>query len=319
MEKAVSQIGIDPLEYFSLPPRRTIEVDNTSRGNGPVTIYDFLEAPAHYTETFGLQWNKYRDVQIDRFNGTQGSYRHLQLFAQGDLSVFQEATCLEIGSGAGRFTDYLVDLCKRVITVEPSQALTVNAALGAPNLIAAHADLFQIPVRREKIDVVFCRGVTQHTSDTQAAIRRLFDYAKPGGIVLFDVYPLRWYTPFVTKYWLRPFLRHIKPASFMKLAERWVPKLLRFKKRYITSCLPDNVWGRNIGSQIVPVADFTQTLNSKDEETRMLWSILDTVDMYTPRYDRPMTYGSILRTLNAVGAKNILANKSSFCFRAVAP
>jgi len=58
--------------------------------------------------SFGLQWKKYRDVQIDRLNGTRGSYNHLQTFAQGDLSIFNNATCLEIGSGAGRFTDYLV-------------------------------------------------------------------------------------------------------------------------------------------------------------------------------------------------------------------
>ena len=48
-----------------------------------------------------------------------------------DVRVDDHATCMEIGSGAGRFTDYLVDLCKTVITIEPSQALTVNAALGA--------------------------------------------------------------------------------------------------------------------------------------------------------------------------------------------
>jgi len=306
------------LEYFSAKPKRVTRVDETSRGGGLASIYDFLDEPMHYAATFGLQWKKYRDVQIDRLNSTRGSYNHLQTFAQGDLSVFKNTTCLEIGSGAGRFTDYLVDLCKTVITIEPSQALTVNAALGAPNLIAAHADLFHVPIRREKIDVVFCRGVTQHTRDPKAAIQRLFDYVRPGGIVLFDVYAFRWYTPLVTKYWLRPYLRHIDPVRFTNLAERLVPKLLRFKSRFVTPLLPNNLWGRNFGSQVIPIADFT-SVKELDPQQQLLWSVLDTVDMYTPRYDRPMTFRSIVDTLKRIGARDIQANKSSFCFRAVAP
>ena len=309
-------MALDPREYFLEEPSRVAVVDDPSRGGGPVTIYDFLGQTAHYTSSFGLQWKKYRDVQIDRLNGTRGSYNHLQSFAQGDLSVFEDVTCLEIGSGAGRFTDYLVDLCKTVITIEPSQALTVNAALGASNLLPAHADLFQVPIRRGKVDVVFCRGVTQHTSDTKAAVRRLFDYARPGGLVMFDVYPLRWYTPFVTKYWLRPFLRHINSARFTNWAERWVPRLLEVKTR-VNEVLPDTILGRNIANQIIPIADFTRS-NSMTKEQQIMWSILDTVDMYTPRYDRPLTFRTILNTLDEIGAKEIKADKSSFCFKAIA-
>jgi SAM-dependent methyltransferase len=308
-------MAIDPHEYFSNDPKRILTIEDPSRGGGPVSIYDFLDGGAHYTSTFGLQWKKYRDVQIDRLNGTRGSYNHLNLFLQGDFDILRGATCLEIGSGAGRFTDYLVDLCKSVITIEPSQALTVNAALGARNLLPAHADLFKVPIRREKIDVVFCRGVTQHTSDTKAAIRRLFDYVRPGGTVMFDVYPLRWYTPFVTKYWFRPFLRHIGSTRFMELSERIVPPLLKIKSKYVNRLLPDNMLGQNIANQIIPIADFTRT--DLDERQQVLWSILDTVDMYTPRYDGPLTFNSILKTLDEVQAKDIKADKSSFCFKAV--
>jgi 2-polyprenyl-3-methyl-5-hydroxy-6-metoxy-1,4-benzoquinol methylase len=305
-------------DYFSEAPKHVTTIAHASRGDGSASIYDFLGESAHYASTFGLQWKKYRDVQIDRLNGTRNSYNHLQTFVQGDLSVFSNATCLEIGSGAGRFTDYLVDLCPAVITIEPTQALTVNAALGAPNLVAAHADLFRVPIRREKIDVVFCRGVTQHTRDPKEAIQRLFDYVRPGGTVMFDVYPLRWYTPFVTKYWLRPWLRHVNARHLTNLVERAVPKLLRIKNRLLTPILPANVWGRNIGNQLIPIADFTG-VKHMDTQQQLLWSILDTVDMYTPRYDKPMTFRAILGTLRQIGAREIKANKSSFCFKAVAP
>jgi SAM-dependent methyltransferase len=281
-----------------------------------VEILDYLGGDnGHYTGSFGTQWTKYRNVQIDRLNGTQASYRHLQMFVQGNLDVLKGQTVLEIGSGAGRFTDYLVDIAGQVLTVDPS-AIYANVALGAANLIAVRADLFDVPVRREKIDVVFCRGVTQHTFDSQKAIMRLFDYVKPGGIVLFDIYALKWFTPLCTKYWLRPFTRRLPPEQFITWAERWVPRLLKFKRAVVEKILPRNKLGINIANQLVPVADFTHADELRNWERQIEWSILDTVDMYTPRYDRPMTWTAIMRTLREVGAEDIHDDRTSFCFRA---
>ena len=311
---------MNPADYFTEAPKNRIIVENPSRGGAKSEILDFLGESGHYSKSFGEQWQKYRDVQIDRLNGTQASMHHLKdVFMQGDLSPLEGATCLEIGSGAGRFTDYLVDICSKVITVEPSQALTVNAAIGHPNLIPAHADLFNIPIRREKVDVVFCRGVTQHTRDTREAIRRLFDYVKPGGTVLFDVYHLRWFTPFVAKYWIRPFTRGMASQKFMKLAEDWVPQLLKFKRKFVSPLLPANALGINLANQLVPVADFTDATLLKNDEQRMAWAILDTVDMYTPRYDGPLTWNSVMRIMKEVGARDVTGSRSTFCFRATAP
>ena len=284
-----------------------------------VEIFDFLgDDLCHYSGSFGTQWSKYRHVQVDRFNGTQASYAHLKMFTLGDLHVLEGKVILEIGSGAGRFTDYLVDLGKAVITVDPS-SIDVNVALGASNLIPIRADLFDVPVRRHNVDVVFCRGVTQHTANTRRAIMRLFDYVKPGGIVLFDVYHLRWFTPFCLKYWIRPFTRSIPVDEFIPFAEKWVPRLLQFKRRYVVPFMPNNTFGVNLASQIVPVADYTHASSLDSWTKKIEWSVLDTVDMYTPRYDRPMTWNGVLKALHDVGAQNIEGDRSSFCFRANAP
>jgi 2-polyprenyl-3-methyl-5-hydroxy-6-metoxy-1,4-benzoquinol methylase len=284
-----------------------------------VEILDFLDGPAqHYSGSFGVQWSKYRHVQIDRFNGTQATYEHLKIFTFGELEVLKDKIILEIGSGAGRFTDYLVDLGSAVITVDPS-AVGSNVALGAGNLIPIRADLFDVPVRRQKIDVVFCRGVIQHTANTRRAIIRLFDYVKPGGMVLFDVYPLKWFTPFFLKYWIRPLTRNIPVDEFILFAEKWVPRLLRFKQKYVMPFLPNNKLGRNIANQIVPVADYTRTATLDSWTKQIEWSMLDTVDMYTPRYDRPMSWKAVMRALREVGATNVQGDRSSFCFKATAP
>lgn len=307
-------------EWFTRKPLSVREVDIDDRGTRrQVEIADFLCATAdHYAGSFGAQWARYRDVQIDRLNGTQASYRHLAAFTLGDPGILRGKTILEIGSGAGRFTDHLVTLGKHVITVDPS-AIDSNAALGAPNLVAARADLFDVPVRRERIDVVFCRGVLQHTADPRRALMRLFDYVRPGGLVMFDIYPLRWHTPFAVKYWWRPFTRRIPPHRFMRLAETWVPRLLRFKHTFVTPLLPRGKVGAHVASQLVPVADFTAATDLGDEQRRLAWSVLDTVDMYTPRFDQPMTWNGVMRALRDARASDLAGDRSSFCFRATAP
>jgi SAM-dependent methyltransferase len=282
-----------------------------------VEILNFLDSSRHYATSFGVQWQRYRNVQIDRHNGTSASYNHLKMFAFDNLDFLRGKTILEIGSGAGRFTDYLVDLGQKVISVDPS-AISFNVALGADNLIPIRADLFDVPVKRDMIDIVFCRGVVQHTADTRRAITRLFDYVKPSGVVMFDVYHFKWFTPFVTKYWIRPFTSGISTERFIDLAEKWVPRLLNFKNRFVKPLLPANKFGVNVANQIVPIADFTE-VRGLSRQHQIEWSVLDTVDMYTPRYDRPMTWRSVIELLDEVGAQNVQADRRSFCFMADAP
>lgn len=308
----------EDLRFFTRPPTRTHTKHVDFRGTPKdVEILDFLPVTDHYATSFGVQWDTYRNVQIDRFNGTRNSFNHLKMFALDDLESLRSKTILEIGSGAGRFTDYLVDLGAKVITVDPS-AIFFNVALGAGNLIPIRADLFDVPVHREMIDIVFCRGVTQHTADTRKAIARLFDYVKPGGLVMFDVYHFKWFTPFVAKYWLRPFTRNIPSEKFIPFAEKWVPRLLKFKNKFVKPFLPKGKFGVNFANQIVPVADFTD-YKDLSEADQVGWSILDTVDMYTPRYDGPLSWNQIMTLMKTVGASDVQGDRRTFCFRANAP
>ena len=153
-------------EFFTRAPAALRPQTADFRGQKKtVEILDFLDASArHYTESFGVQWTKYRHVQIDRFNGTEASYEHLKMFTLGDLAVLKGKTILEVGSGAGRFTDYLVDLGTRVITVDPS-AIFINVALGAANLIPVRGDLFDLPVKRAEVDVLVETRNANHVAE----------------------------------------------------------------------------------------------------------------------------------------------------------
>ena len=56
-----------------------------------------------------------------------------------------------------------------------------------------------------------------------------------------------------------------------------------------------------------------------DPESQLQWSVLDTVDMYTPRYDSPLTWNAVMKLMRQVGAASIEGDRRSFCFKATAP
>ncbi len=284
--------------FFTRPPDQ-IEKRTIGRGKTTtITIYSFLKSTHAYAESFGFQWKRYAKVQIDRFNGTKITKSHLEQLLGFPLSKLKNQTVLEIGSGAGRYTDLFRTLAHHVITVDPS-AIDSNVGIGSSSVTAVRADLFDLPIQPEKIDLVFCRGVLQHTQDPIAAIEQLCRYAKVGGLVAFDVYPRNWQSLFYTKYYLRAITKRLPKKQFAKFLERNIPWMLRLKVKFLNPLFPDIRFIREIPNIVFPIADYTRykPLASLSFEQQVQWSILDTFDMYTPEFDTPLSFEEVLANL----------------------
>src|SRR5262245_25636469 len=83
---------------------------------------------AAYTSAFGLQWNAFRKTQLDSHTGTTISRDRLARCLGGSLAVVQGRSVLEVGCGAGRFTELLLDAGARVFACDLSEAVTANLA-----------------------------------------------------------------------------------------------------------------------------------------------------------------------------------------------
>lgn len=259
----------------------------------------FVGSEVH--ESFALQWGLFWDVQLDSRNGTTLSRDRLLAQSRLRAEDFAERTVLEVGCGAGRFTEVLLKFGARVLAVDASGAVDACAvsnqpAVAAGRLMLAQADVFALPVAEHGFDIVVGYGMLQHTGDPVRALHALWKRVRPGGLLLVDRYQLdlRHVLPF--KYTIRPFLKRVPPESLLGAVERLCRILVPFERavlrraqgrgpgrfaRYLLGRFPNSTFPLNLEAQ-----------GTLDRDIAFRWSVLDTFDQYSPRYDLPCAAGA---------------------------
>jgi 2-polyprenyl-3-methyl-5-hydroxy-6-metoxy-1,4-benzoquinol methylase len=249
----------------------------------------FVEG-TNYTNSFGLEWNRYRALLIDRENGlsiTADRFYSCTGWSKEELRGLQ---VLEIGCGAGRFTQIMLEAGARVYSCDISSAVDACFNTNGPNdnLCVLQADLFQIPCRTESFDRVFCYGVLQHTPNPQDAFNSLIPFLRRGGKLSVDCYikqPL--FTRWTSKYLWRPFTTRIRPELLLKLVEWYIPKWLPIDTKLAR--IPR--FGKRLVG-LIPCWNYTGIL-PLDPKQITQWAVLDTFDALASKYDKPQTLDEI--------------------------
>jgi len=254
-----------------------------------------------YAESFGFQWNKFGHTQLDSHSGVPISRE--RFYSQSGWSPGKMAgrLVLEVGCGAGRFTEVALTDGARVVAVDYSSAVDACFRNHGDKLSfdVLQASLYELPLKRELFDMVFCFGVLQHTPDVKAAFMALPPFVRPGGALAVDVYERSLRYRFHPKYVLRPLTRRLPADVLFAWVERWVPRLLPLSRAL--GCVPRI--GRRL-RYLVPVANYQGILPLSPEHL-VQWSILDTFDWLSPRYDQPQTAGTLRRWFEEAGLVDI--------------
>src|SRR4030095_14608208 len=150
---------------------------------------------ASYASAFGLQWNAFRKTQLDSFTGTTISRDRLSKCLGSSLDVLSEKTVLEIGCGAGRFTELMLAAGARVFACDLSEAVEANyencRKFGA-NYFVCQADVYKLPLLAHSFDFFGCLGVIQHTPSPEETVATIVRQVKPGGMLILDHYSLKY-------------------------------------------------------------------------------------------------------------------------------
>jgi SAM-dependent methyltransferase len=266
--------------------------------NGAVRIVK----DSNYTDNFGFQWNKFQKTQIDRDNKNSQQSKE-RFFAETGWpeNGMAGVNVLEVGSGAGRFSQVFLDHTKgNLYSVDYSDAVSANFKNNGHHgdrLKLFQASIYEMPFPNNSFDKVFCFGVLQHTPDFKKSVQCLIEKAQPGGEVIVDFYPIKgWWTKVHAKYIFRPFTKRMSHEKLLRKIERnagWLTKLYFFF---------DKIKIGRVVNRFLPICDIKGTLpkNLSKEELRE-WVILDTFDMFSPEHDHPQKISTVKKWFTEFG------------------
>ena len=263
----------------------------------------------NYTDSFGFQWNKFQKTQIDRDNRNSRQSTE-RFFAETgwDKEDLTGKNVLEVGSGAGRFSQVFLDHTRgNLYSVDYSDAVTANFRNNGHHgerFKLFQASVYEMPFPDNSFDKVFCFGVLQHTPDFKKSVECLIAKAKPGGEVIVDFYPVKgWWTKVHAKYLLRPITKRMSHEKLLGKIERNADRLINLYTFF------DKIGIGRIMNRFLPICDIKGTLpsNLTKEELRE-WVILDTFDMYSPQHDHPQTLDTVKRWFEEAGMQVTFAD-----------
>lgn len=272
-------------------------------------------ATESYAAGFGLQWTAHPRTQLDSATGTRISRDRLAR-CLGGLERVAGRSVLEVGCGAGRFTEVLLDAGARVFACDLSRAVVANHAnfRGRAGYFVCQADLMALPVAPGSFDVVVALGVLQHTPRPEAAARALASALRPGGLLVVDHYArppgTGWPWRVAVALAPRSLLRHAMLALPPRVAQSAATGVTRallpvHRQLWRRGPVVDRV--RGIFRRLSPVVDHYDRLPELSPAWLAEWAMLDTHDALTDRYKHLRSADEVRAALEAAGLVDVEA------------
>jgi len=263
---------------------------NCSKGFPVVGEIPRFVPKENYAESFGLQWNRFANTQIDSKVGTNRSeirFREETLWDERDLNG---KLVLDAGCGSGRFSEIALKLGASLIAVDYSSAVEASKQnLSAPDKLIVQGDLAALPILDQTFDFIYCIGVLQHTSEPARIVKELLRCLKVGGEITLTFYEnSSWHVLWYSKYVVRPLTKRLPKALLLKVIEKTSP--IWFPLTSFLFSLPGNL-SRGFRF-LIPVANYVEYKYANPKIARDE-AILDTFDMLSPSYDKPIKKSEI--------------------------
>lgn len=268
------------------------------------TVRDFIPrfAPdSNYADNFGMQWNRFRQTQLDSHSGQPISAQRFWQSSGWSPADLAGKLVLDAGCGAGRFAEVALQAGARLVALDYSSAVDACYAnlRHYDNLHVVQGDIFALPFAPGSFSFVYSLGVLQHTPDVARAFAALPPMVTPGGRLCVDFYGLGVGTLLHAKYLVRPLTKHLPQQTLFRALQKAVPVLLPVSRTL--GAVP--AIGR-ILKRLVPVANYAGVYPLSPQQLKE-WALLDTFDMLAPEYDKPQRARRVRTWLEAAGLTGV--------------
>lgn len=296
-------------EESSVPGQDGWVVSEDSQNRYPVRdgIPRFVPE-SNYADNFGMQWNHFRQTQLDSYSGHPISTDRFWAATGWNPKDLKGKWVLDAGCGAGRFAEVALIAGAHVVAMDCSSAVDACYAnlKQHSNLHIVQGDIYALPFASEMFSFVYSLGVLQHTPDVAAAFAALPSMVRPGGALCTDYYWKRFRTLMHAKYLFRPFAKSMPQDKLFTLLQRHVPNML-----FISQILGRTPLLGKVLKRLVPVADYTGVFPLSDQQLKE-WALLDTFDMLAPSYDNPQTAAKVSEWFEIAGFDDIEVLHASY-------
>ncbi len=258
----------------------------------------FVADGEDYCGNFSYEWNRWGTVQIDRLAGHRLSTRRFLADTRWPEAWFKGKLVLDAGCGAGRFADVASGLGARVVAVDISGAVEAARANVAAPIDVIQASLRRLPFRPGTFDGIYCFGVIQHTPDPGAVMSELPRFLKAGGELAYNFYEVDWRTRFQPiKYALRRFTPDLSLAALHRLVLALT--ILFFPLSWLLGHIR---YVRFVNVMLPICATHHRELSLRRQ---FMWTLLDTFDWYSPRYEFRQSRAAVADILRRSGLEDV--------------
>jgi SAM-dependent methyltransferase len=263
---------------------------------------------SNYADNFGLQWNAFRQTQLDSYSGHPISTARFWRTTGWSPAVLRGQWVLDCGCGAGRFAEVALSAGAKVVAIDYSSAADACYAnlRHHANLHVVQANIYALPLARATFPFVYSLGVLQHTPDVEKAFSALPPMVATGGELCADFYEMTWKHRLLPRHYLRPITKRMDKDRLFRICKAWVPRLLALSQQL--GRLP-RIGGFLV--RAVPVADYTGQYPLNKQQLRE-WALLDTFDWLSPAYDQPQRRETVARWIEAGGFTRVDILKAGF-------
>ena len=175
--------------------------------------------------SFGEEWKAFHGFDEKDLKLTGDMYFDIVT----DKILNDQSEVIDIGCGSGRFIKYLDGRYKKIVGMDPSQAIFAADNFVGKNekieLVMASTD--HIPFPDNHFDFGYSLGVLHHIPDTKKALKDCVKKVKPGGYFLLYLYYNLENRPFYFRiiYWLSNLIR-LGVSKLPATLKRWVCNFL---------------------------------------------------------------------------------------------
>jgi SAM-dependent methyltransferase len=255
-----------------------------------------------YAHSWGYQWNHFDKTQLDSHSGNNISRERFFATTQWPGKM-EGQVILEAGCGMGRFTQIALETGAEVFSFDLSNSIEANFRNnGDSNRVHIfQASIYEIPLRKESFDKIFCMGVLQYCPDVRTAFMSLVPFLRPGGEIVVDCYEKHTGLLPPLKYWVRPLLTWMGPEGVHKFLSWAVPPAFYLKKALYK--VP--VIGKPIGN-LIPIGPVSHApkLDYTDQQLIQV-KINSALGWYSPVCDNPQTKETIRQWFSEAGLVDI--------------